>query len=507
MSEAVGPVVLDTGEARVTGLSRAGVLEFRGLKYAEAPRGALRFRPPQPVRLASDIDATRWGPRSPQPSHSSASLAAVAPKLYSDAFGPEYAQPDDEDSLRLHVWTAVRDPAKPRSVMVWLHGGGFDHGSAATPRTNGAALAAQHEVVVVSISHRLGALGYLYLEGVHPSHSLPANAGMHDIVAGLQWIADNIRAFGGDPGNVTVFGESGGGCKASTLLAMPAARGLVHRVILQSTPFEHAPTLEEATRSAHLLLAELEIGTGSSLIRRLETVDPREVAEVQERLVSSGILSGLAFSPVLDGRSVIANGREAVVSSELEVLIGINDREYGSFALGDSSLDHMDDTELADRVAGQVGGAAPGLIDAYRSQYPSAAPRELWVRMVGHRMLMLPAQEIIHARRSPTFSYLFDWTSPHYPDAGAFHGIEGGFVFSSYPELPFTSGAPEVERIASETSSTWVSFAGDGALRHPALDHEARSGTLRHGTEPAYLNDPFAELYHAWKTALASSRN
>jgi para-nitrobenzyl esterase len=499
--------VLEMADGAVRGLRTHGVLQFRGVPYASTTGGANRFRPPQPVEPWTGIrNASSWGAMSPQPAHTSSSLAAINPKLFADAFGRSHDQPMDEDCLTVHVWTPDKPVTSHRPVMVWLHGGGFDHGTSATPRTDGSELASKRDIVVVSVTHRLGALGYAYLKELDPSFADSANVGLLDIVAALHWIERNVGTFGGDPANVTLFGESGGGCKVSSLMAMPAARGLFHKAIIQSGPFAEPPTPPEATVFARILLGELGIDASAPLAPQLETVEATAIAEAQEALVSSGRLGGLAFSPVLDGITMTESQFDAVTvggGSDLPLLIGFNENEWGSFGSGDPATIDLDEAGLRARVAEVAGRTAGDVIAAYRDRQPGASPGHLWARMMSHRILMLSTWDLVDKRAqraaATTFSYLFTWFSPNYEWAGSFHGIEGGFVFDTTADLPLTAGDPTAMALADTTSAVWAAFARAGELAETG--GRAGHSTLILDATPHIADDPFGRLRAIWRTA------
>src|SRR5947208_5585726 len=258
--------IVEIASGKLRGSTQAGICAFKGIPYAAPPVGANRFMPPRPAEPWAGLrDALAYRGRAPQWQAAPTRRAGMATFL-----GPVDTSPETEDCLGLHVWTPGLDAAK-RPVMVWLHGGAFHFGSANRTVTDGGNLARRGDVVVVSVNHRLNILGHLDLAaigGERYAHS--GNAGTLDLVAALEWVRDNIERFGGDPGNVTIFGESGGGGKVSVLLAMPKARGLFHRAVIQSGASVRVSTRERATALAEAALQQL--GLTPNAIDGLQTV-------------------------------------------------------------------------------------------------------------------------------------------------------------------------------------------------------------------------------------------
>ena len=252
---------VETASGKLRGRSQAGIHAFKAIPYAAAPFGPNRFRPPQPARSwAGTRDAGAYLTHAWQLPNRPKRRAVLETLL-----GPADATPESEDCLSLNVWTPGLGDGGKRPVMVWLHGGAFAYGSGNRAVTDGANLARRGDVVVVSVNHRLNILGFLHLGDIGGAEwASSGNAGMLDIVAALRWVRDNIAAFGGDPGNVTIFGESGGGGKVSVLLAMPAAKGLFHRAVIQSGAAIRVSTRERATA-----LAEAAIARNRARLRRI----------------------------------------------------------------------------------------------------------------------------------------------------------------------------------------------------------------------------------------------
>lgn len=468
--------IVETTLGQVQGVRAAGTRQYRGVPYAASTAGANRFRAPQP-RTPWDgvLDASDWGPMVNQLTGSTTSLHTVDPVLWTEIFGADYGQIQDEDCLTLHIWEPDRAPVTPRPVMVWIHGGGFDHGTSATSRTDGSALADRHDVVVVSISHRLGALAYLYLPDVDGESADSVNAGMLDLVAALGWVQENIRAFGGDPGNVTVFGESGGGMKIGTLMGMPSAEGLFHKAIVQSGPGFRAMSPDDARAATHLLLERVGVA-GADTREQLDALSPDVVVAAQKALVESGELSSFAFSPVVDGTVLTVSPIDAAVSgwgARVPMIIGATENEWGTFLSKDPSTVRLTDEGLLERVAAIVGEDAASVVAAYRTALPGASAGDIWVRIFSQRTFGLPSYEETerraHAGAAASYEYVFAWVAPTRSELGAFHGLETSFAFDTTEVVTLTHGARGVAELANQLSTAWATFARTGDPNHPGL--------------------------------------
>src|SRR6185503_6141082 len=242
-------IVVETADGRVQGVTERGVSLFKGIPYAAPPLGERRFRPPHKVEPWSGVrEARSYGNMAIQAEN----VFALPPDLL-ELFTLGGREKTSEDCLYLNVWTSGLD-GKKRPVLFWCHGGAFITGSGSSPWSDGANLCRLDDVVVVSFNHRLGALGYLHLEDIAADFDGAGTAGMRDIVAALEWVKTNIARFGGDPGNVTIFGESGGGAKVSVLLALPAAKDLFHKAVIQSGPAVQMANRADGTTTARQFL-------------------------------------------------------------------------------------------------------------------------------------------------------------------------------------------------------------------------------------------------------------
>jgi para-nitrobenzyl esterase len=442
-----------TATGVVRGASDGAVLAFKGMPYAAPPVGERRFLPPEPAASWSGVrDALDYGPSCPQTS--------ARPEGWSQE--PSLS----EDCLYLNVWTPACD-GKARPVMVWLHGGGFSIGSGSWPVYDGAALAQRGDVVVVTVNHRLGIFGYMHLKEIGgPAFASSGNAGMLDLVVALEWVRDNVASFGGDPSNVTIFGESGGGAKVSTLLAMPAARGLFHRAVVQSGPGIRARVATgDATELAKKTMSDL----GVDSVEALQKVPWEKLLDSQSKLGRRAIF---AFSPVLDDVHLPEHPGDAIrdgTAADVPMIIGCNRDEATLFLAMESGLDDLaafDGDHIPPRIAG-LKGDVRSLVQAYRDERPDASPKDLLVAFESDRMMRMPSIELAERKsagqKTPVFMYLFTWAAG---PLGSAHGFEIPFVFDNArpPVMPASVSRGD---LASRMSEAWIAFSRTGVPDHP----------------------------------------
>jgi para-nitrobenzyl esterase len=468
-------MIITTTQGQIEGIEREGIWQFRGIPYAAAPVGERRFMAPEPplswdgVRSGATFGATSW----PEP-------GGVTAMLGDQGLGA------DEDCLHLNVFTPDCDDAA-RPVMVWIHGGSFVGGSGSTPWYDGTALATRGDVVVVTINYRLGALGFLWLGDLDDRYRSSGMNGILDQAAALAWVHENIAAFGGDPDNVTIFGESAGAMSVSTLLATPAARGLFHRAIAQSGAAEHVSSTTTAAGVTEAIMADL----GVSTIDELLAVEPEALVAAGARVDGlihtepgrsahrTGALA-MIFQPVIDGEWLpedplvaVAQGRAA----DVPLLIGTNLDEWHLFRLmGSDVLDHE---ELLTRMA-RVFGDGVRAHESYSATRPGATPSDLWSAVLTDAIFRIPAIRLVEAREnaaSPTYQYLFSWPSSAFDGAlGSCHALEIPFVFGVLgnpgAEMIFGGAAStELEELAAQMQHAWLAFARTGDPGHDGLPH------------------------------------
>jgi para-nitrobenzyl esterase len=463
---------VETTAGKVRGTVRGGIHSFKGIPYGAPTGGANRFMPPQkPAPWTGVRDAFRYGHQSPQNMR------------FTDVLAPQ-ADPSegfDEDCLVLNVWTPGPNDGRKRPVMFWIHGGGFAQESGSWPWIDGEALARRGDVVVITINHRLNVFGYLHLGDIGGErYAASGNAGMLDLVAGLEWVRDNIAQFGGDPGNVMIFGESGGGAKTCTLLAMPAAKGLFHRAAIQSGAWLRGTPREDANETARMVLQEL--GISASNIDELQRVPVEKLLALKAGALGPlpprrGALR-LGFAPVVDGKILPSHPFDPVaspVSADIPLLVGCTEYESTLFYLADESVFSLDEAGMRKRLEEMIDEPmASRAIETYRKAYPDATPSDLFLRLTSDRLARMDSIRLAehkHAQgKAPVFMYLFTWESPALGGKlRSPHTVEIPFVFDNTDIPTVMTKAPTAKALAAKTSDAWIAFARSGDPNHPGL--------------------------------------
>jgi para-nitrobenzyl esterase len=506
--------IVETTAGKLRGISSAGIFSFKGIPYGASPSGHRRFMMPAPAQPWAGVrDGLTYAGRAWQLPNRPKRRPVLETLL-----GPADTTLEGEDCLTLNVWTPGLGDGGKRPVMVWLHGGAFGYGSGNRVVTDGANLARRGEVVVVSVNHRLNIFGFLHLaDSGGPAWEHSGNAGMLDLVAALRWVRDNIGHFGGDPGNVTIFGESGGGGKVSVLLAMPAARGLFRRAIIQSGAAIRVSTRERASALAEAVLKEL--GIGRNECERLQTVTAeRLLAAIAPASRAVGrsrwpLLDRYDFGPVVDGSDLPqhpADPQAPAISDDIPLIVG-GTREESAFFLADDDAvwnGTLTEAELRERLAAVAGGQADALLAVYRSAMPQADPADrlimaltgsnFWIRTV------LLAERYAERPRAPVYMYSLDWQSPaHGGRVKAHHAMDLPFVFDNTEAADTTAGAPGARGLAARISDTWIAFARNGSPDHPAIPAwpaytAADRATMVLDTTCRALHDPGRDARLLW---------
>jgi para-nitrobenzyl esterase len=488
----VETVTIDTPSGRLRGERLDDADVFRAIPYAAPPVGQRRFRPPAPAEgWTGERDALSFGASAPQ---LTGTLEAY--------FGGRAAE-QSEDCLTLNVW-APRGEG-PHPVLVWIHGGAFVTGAAATPWYSGRPFA-RSGCVLVSINYRLGALGFTHLAD-HDGERFAAsgNLGLLDQIAALQWVSDNIAAFGGDAGNVTIFGESAGGASVVALLATPAASGLFHRAIAQSPSITQLRSRERAREAADELLSALRLDPTD--IGGLVDVPLDQLIAAQAELIKNPAKGFTAFAPTPDGVVLLSRPSEALADGAaggVPVLLGTTRDEMHLFTFADPAYATMDDAALQARAERVFDGDAAAAIAAYRAARPGYAPGQLASAIATDQTFRVPADraaEALAATGSPVWSYWFTYPSPVFDGLlGACHGLEIPFVFGNLHQRGvqlFTGDGDDRLPIGAEMHDAWVAFARDGDPGWPRWDRTRRA-TRVFGPPGGVVADPEPELRSLW---------
>lgn len=463
-TQAATEPVVDTASGKVRGQFVGSVAQFKGIPYGDTTAGDARFLPPRPVKPRAGVrDTVTFGRSTPQPGRT---MHVPWWTWITDD------QPQSEECLVLNVYAPELAGARKRPVMFYLHGGGFNTGSASTAGTDGVNLAKLGDVVVVTINHRLNVFGFLYLAdiaGGRYAHS--SNAGMLDCVAALNWVKQNIAAFGGDPNNVTIFGQSGGASKVAVLMAMPQAKGLFHKAIVQSaSSLIKMATPEEATRAARGLLDELG---GEGAVDKLRELPMAQLLAARVKAIAraDGVDN---FRPVLDGNSLPVHPFDPTApaqSKDIPLLIGTADTEQ-TFFLGPTAENFtLDRSKAIGRIAGFIGVAeaeAGKLYDDYAASRTNPSPSDIMIYVLSDQMYrrndMLAAERKALQGGAPAYQYLITWRSPVMDGKlKSPHTMCIPFVFGTYDAaaLMIGTGADRIA-LSQKMMGAWTAFARTG---------------------------------------------
>jgi para-nitrobenzyl esterase len=483
---------VETAQGRVRGGHSRGALAFKGIPYAGPVAGVARFKEAPPPQPWSGVrDATKLGPPAMQ--------------------GPgttygENEPPYSENCLVLNVWTPAVNDGRKRPVIVYSHGGGYTTGSGGSKDVDGAHLAAAYDVVVVTTNHRLGLLGYLYLgELGGAEYASSGNQGMLDIVAALRWVKANIETFGGDPGNVTIQGESGGGFKVGTLMAMPAAHGLFHKAIIESGSSLRRVTKEDATETARRVLRGL--GISEHELHKLADVPAEDFVKIQ-------LQTDYHVGPVVDGHVLPQQPFDPAASplaAHIPLLIGSNHDEATFFNREKPEVFHLDEAAVASQAHEHLGANAERILSVYKKTFPNATPSELYIAIstalsLGNDTITLAERK--SAQPAAVYLYRYDYSS-NTPIAGtdwtlrAGHATEIAMKFYNYDIPALEGNGPGVAEASQNMSSLWTSFARHG---HPGVAgipawprYELKQrATMLINTQCQVVNDPDSPIRQLW---------
>ncbi|MFX1469756.1 MAG: carboxylesterase/lipase family protein [Promethearchaeota archaeon] len=450
--------IVEISCGKVKGYSENNLQIFKGIPYAEPPIGDLRFSPPQ-AKIPWDgvLETTEFGPCAFQ---GYTALEEVTGKL----------QPESEDCLTLNIWTPAIDNKK-RPVMFWIHGGAFIFGGSRAPTYDGSHLAQRGDVVIVTINYRVGAFGYLFIPGI------TANAGLFDQILALKWVHDNIAKFGGDPDNITIFGQSAGAYSVITLTAMPTAKDLYRRIIAQSMPTIDPKVTKKPTKE---LMRALGIKTGD--IDALRKIAPEEIIKAQNEITKQ---NALAFRPIIDGETIPIHPLTVFKEGKcknIDLMMGTTLHEAKLFTSLNPATRKVEDEKVIMLYLGTMGinsENARNIIDTYkeaRKGILSNEPKELLDSIVTDLMFRVATLQILEAQskyQPNTYNYLFTWESSVYNGRfGACHALELPFVFNTLEEpgmKALVGDASNTGTLCENMMDAWLSFAHSGDPNHDKI--------------------------------------
>lgn len=476
--------VTETTAGKVRGYMRNGIHTFKGIPYGGPTSGSARFMPPEKVKPWAGVRSSLYyGQVCPQGARSG---WAVDENAF--MFEWDDGQPG-EDCLRVNVWTPAANSSRKRPVLFWIHGGGYSAGSGQELKSyDGENLARRGDVVVVSVNHRLNSLGYLNLAEFGDRWAPSANVGMLDLVASLEWVRDNITNFGGDPGSVTIFGQSGGGAKVGVLMAMPSAKGLFHRAIVESGSSLRQSTPDTSAKLAAGVLAEL--GLNGSQLDRLQALPVEQVVAAgvaaQRKLAPRGgnipgSGTGVNWGPTVDGKILPNHAFDPAapaISADVPMIIGTVLNEFTN-GIGHPEYESMTMDEVRKRVETRFAGKADTIIAAFQRAYPAAKPFDLLsVIQAGptRQNAITQAERKAAQKAAPAFLYWFTWQTPVLNGRPrAFHCAELPFVFDNTDRCAaMTGGTAEARELGAKMSDCWINFARKGDPNHSGIPKWAR---------------------------------
>ncbi len=499
----------DTVSGKVRGIRNDGLSVFRGIPYAAPPVGDRRWLPPRPPKPWFGVrEAIRFGAHAPQ-------LRSPLVRLEPN----EGRMGASEDCLTLNVFTPRADAAR-RPVMVWIHGGGFTIGSSSQALYDGSSLARRGDVVVVTLNYRLGPLGFLRLVdltgGLIPS---TGNEGLLDQLAALKWVRQNIGEFGGDPDNVTVFGESAGAMSLAALLAGPDAGGLFHRAILQSGSAHTAHTTDEANRVAGLLLAKAGLEPDPKVLLAADAeLIAHAVGELSPREMRAEGIGWMPLRPVIDGGLLQDLPLEEIrhgSAKGLPVMAGTTADEWRFLAVPNRSIMTMSDLDLHRRLERVLpDGLTSRAVDLYKQRvsenHRSLTPADVYCAVLTDLAFRVPCERMLDAVADhgvPAYRYLFTWPSPAVGgQLGSCHALDLGFTFGTNAVdggEQFFGDGHEADAISDQMQEAWLAFAkGDdpttvGRPRWQIYESRTRA-TMEIGINPGMRDDPWRDVRDLW---------
>lgn len=460
--------VADTDHGKVRGFILRGINTFLGIPYGADTSGANRFMPPQKPKPWTDVlPVVWWGNTAPQNME----------RRYSNVYASfvDHWNYDDvsEDCLKLNVWTPAIADGKKRPVMVWLHGGGYTNGNAIEQDGyNGENLARHGNIVFVSINHRLGPLGYAHFGKAGKSFAMSGNVGMMDCVAALEWVRDNISNFGGDPGNVTIMGQSGGGAKVCVLTAMPSAKGLFHKAVALSGSSLKAVEKANAEKLADYVLKEA--GLTYNEMDKLQQMPwkqyyefaMRALTKYREDMKMPATGGGGGFAPVVDGEYLPQhpyNIEPAPSAADVPMLICTTFNEQ-SPSRTDSSLEKIDIEGVKSKLKDRFGDKTSSIVDAYARSFPDKRPIEIWSMIASNRQNAIALADAKSKQNAPVYLAWFGWQPPMFDNRmRAFHCVDICFwYYNTDLMLTHTGGGARPRKLSTKMADSLVNFMKTG---------------------------------------------
>jgi len=491
--------IAETTFGRVRGTEKEGIKAFRGIPYGASTAGKNRFMPPRdPPKWTGVRDALDYAARAPQAQPRAAGAG--------DAQGATPGQTESEDCLSLNVWTPALDGGK-RPVIMWCHGGGFNQGSGAAPVNDGTRLALRGDIVSVTTNHRLNVLGYTYLgDALGRDFEQSGSVGVQDLVHALKWIKSNIAQFGGDPNNVTIIGQSGGGYKVSTLLTMPDAKGLYHRAVVMSGSALELVNRDSAARATHELFAQL--GLTKPTIADLQALPVAEIMRAyfaaQPKLRAANV--GRSFDPTVDGKIITQHPfspAASPVSPDVPVIFSHTSGEATFRA--EERLFNLDEAGVRRELEPSLHDKTDSLIGLYRKLYPGGTPSDLYFRIASDNRFGAAAMKAAERRaalsRGPAYLYYWTWESPL--DGGKYraeHTIDIAFAYDNVKASRLSADAPDAQALADKVSEAFIAFFRTGDPNTPKSQlpiwpkFEANNRpTMVFDNVPKLANDPIRD--------------
>lgn len=469
--------VVKTTAGDISGSFNDNVYAFKGIPYAKAGR----FMPPQDPDAWDGIrECTKFGPVARQ----------VVP------WYPDSVQ-NEKELFTVNVWTQGINDGKKRPVMLWLHGGGFHVGASNDPMTYGEALARKGDIVTVSVNHRLNILGFLDLSAFGEKYAQSANVGMLDIVKALEWIQKNIEGFGGDPSDVTIVGESGGGGKVGTLMCMPAAKGLFQKAIIQSGTLRNTMTKEKSQALGHAVLETL--GLTPDDVGKLDTIPYPDLVKAGNDAIAKiagprrpGSPTMYGFAPSADGEVLLQQPFSpgfADISKDIPVMIGSTLNELMPTAYGEKDLTIE---QAKERLTEEYGDKADEYISLFAKAYPDYTPQDLLsIDKVFRPYTIRTADARASESSAPLYVYLLTWKSPvDSASRGSFHGLDIPLAFNTVDlRADWTGNAEEAWALADKMSSAWINFIKTGNPNVEGVLPEWETYTAENGVTMIFDNE------------------